>query len=144
MATRSSGLGRLCVNAGGAARRGCVDLKSNIIEYCLKKKGATKDYPFGPEPLVIKVAGKMFALIFEEKSGHIRLNLKCDPLIAENLREQHEAVRPGYHMNKKHWNTITIDGSLSDSEIFSMIDHSYEVVVKKLPKTLRESILDMN
>ncbi|OBZ17121.1 MmcQ/YjbR family DNA-binding protein [Bacillus sp. FJAT-26390] len=115
-------------------------MDNKIIEYCLKKKGATKDYPFGFTPLVIKIAGKMFALIFEEKEGFVYINLKCDPIIAENLREQHEAVRPGYHMNKKHWNTVTIDGSLPDSDIFAMIDHSYDLVVKSLPKSLRELV----
>jgi predicted DNA-binding protein (MmcQ/YjbR family) len=120
------------------------DLKNNIIEYCLKKKGATQEHPFGPTPLVIKVADKMFALIFEETGKLVRLNLKCDPVIAENLREQHESVRPGFHMNKKHWNTIMIDGSLPESDVFDMIDHSYDMVVKKLPKSLRESMLEMN
>ncbi|GIP26576.1 hypothetical protein J23TS9_17060 [Paenibacillus sp. J23TS9] len=115
-------------------------MNNNIIEYCLLKKGATKDYPFGPDPLVIKIAGKMFALIFQDKTDQWLLNLKCDPVIAENLREQHEAVRPGYHMNKKHWNTIIIDGSLPESDVFIMIDHSYDSVVKTLPKSLRESL----
>ncbi|XEC95988.1 MmcQ/YjbR family DNA-binding protein [Paenibacillus tarimensis] len=114
-------------------------MKNNIIEYCLKKNGATKDYPFGPDPLVIKIAGRMFALIFD-KGDYFHLNLKCDPVIAENLREQHETVRPGYHMNKKHWNTITINGSLPESDVFAMIDHSYDMVVKNLPKSLQESI----
>lgn len=116
----------------------------NIMEYCLNKKGATKDYPFGPEPLVIKIGGKIFALIFENKGDYSYINLKCDPVIAENLREQHKNIRPGYHMNKKHWNTITMDGSLPESDVFAMIDHSYDMVVKNLPKTLRESILEMN
>ncbi|MGO4348096.1 MmcQ/YjbR family DNA-binding protein [Paenibacillus sp. MCAF9] len=119
-------------------------MKNNIIEYCLTKNGASKDYPFGFEPLVIKVAGKIFAFIFEDKGEHLRLNLKCDPIIAENLREQHEAVRPGYHMNKKHWNTVTIDGTLPESDVFEMIDHSYELVVKSLSKSLRESINEKN
>ncbi|MFF2018561.1 MmcQ/YjbR family DNA-binding protein [Paenibacillus sp. NPDC058177] len=119
-------------------------MKNNIIEYCLKKQGATEDYPFGFTPVVIKVADKMFAIIFEEKGKDTRLNLKCDPVIAENLREQHESVRPGYHMNKKHWNSITIDGSLPEQDIFDMIDHSYDMVFKKLPKRLRESIAEMN
>ncbi|MDH6373883.1 putative DNA-binding protein (MmcQ/YjbR family) [Paenibacillus sp. PastF-3] len=120
------------------------DLKNNIIEYCLKKKGATQEHPFGPTPLVIKVADKMFALIFEETGKVVRLNLKCDPIIAENLREQHESVQPGFHMNKKHWNSIMIDGSLSESDVFDMIDHSYDMVVKKLPKSLREAIVELN
>ncbi|NOV03704.1 MmcQ/YjbR family DNA-binding protein [Paenibacillus planticolens] len=115
-------------------------MNNNIIAYCLNKKGATKDYPFGPNPLVIKIAGKMFALIFESEGNDSYINLKCDPVIAENLREQHESVRPGYHMNKEHWNSITMDGSLPESDVFQMIDHSYDQVVKKLPKRLRESI----
>lgn len=124
--------------------KGERELKNNIIEYCLKKKGATQEHPFGPTPLVIKVADKMFALIFEETGKVVRLNLKCDPIIAENLREQHDCVRPGFHMNKKHWNSIMIDGSLSALDVFDMIDHSYDMVVKKLPKSLREAILEMN
>lgn len=119
-------------------------MKNSIIEYCLKKKGAAKEYPFGPDPAVIKIAGKMFALIFAEKGSDLRLNLKCDPVIAENLREQNENVLPGYHMNKKHWNTIMINGALPESDIFDMIDHSYDMVVKNLPKSLRESIAEMD
>ncbi|MEC0125084.1 MmcQ/YjbR family DNA-binding protein [Paenibacillus pabuli] len=115
---------------------------NNIIEYCLKKKGAIKDYPFGSNPVVFKIAGKMFALIFEDKENDPYINLKCDPVIAENLREQHEAIRPGYHMNKEHWNTIVIDGSLPEADIFDMIDHSYERVINKLPKTVQKSILE--
>lgn len=125
-------------------RRGETVLKNTIIEYCMQKKGATQEHPFGPAPLVIKVADKMFALIFEEAGMAVRLNLKCDPVIAENLREQHESVRPGYHMNKKHWNSIMIDGSLPEWDLFDMIDHSYDMVVKKLPKSLRESIAEVN
>lgn len=124
-----------------ARAKGDVDLKNTIIEYCLKKKGATLEYPFGPHPLVMKVAGKMFALIFESNGDNVHLNLKCDPIIAENLREQLEAVRPGFHMNKKHWNTVIIDGSLSESDIFDMINHSYDLVVNNLSKSLRESIV---
>lgn len=106
-----------------------------ITEYCLTKPGAVKDYPFGPEPLVIKVGGKMFALL----SGQA-ISLKCDPVVAENLREKNEAITPGYHMNKKHWNSIRVDGSLSADEIRSMIDHSYELVFKGLPKSVREKV----
>ncbi|CAM4420129.1 putative DNA-binding protein (MmcQ/YjbR family) [Paenibacillus endophyticus] len=113
---------------------------NNIIAYCVNKKGAAKEYPFGPDPLVIKIAGKMFALIFENKGDHSYINLKCDPVIAANLREQHHNVRPGYHMNKKHWNTIAMDGSLPESDLFAMIDHSYDMVVKNLPKSVRESL----
>ncbi|MDQ0088993.1 putative DNA-binding protein (MmcQ/YjbR family) [Paenibacillus anaericanus] len=119
-------------------------MKNSIIDYCLKKHGATKEYPFGDDPMVIKIAGKMFALIFEDEGDNFHLNLKCDPVIAANLREQLEAVRPGFHMNKKHWNTVMIDGSLSESEVYDMIDHSYDLVVNNLPKRLRESIAEMN
>ncbi|HBU82108.1 MmcQ/YjbR family DNA-binding protein [Paenibacillus sp. 11B] len=115
-------------------------MKNKIIDYCLKKKGAIKDYPFGADTVVIKIGGKMFALIFEGKADNVRLNLKCDPIIAENLREQHESVQPGYHMNKKHWNTIILDGSLSEQDIYVMIDHSYDMVVKTLSKSLMETI----
>lgn len=108
------------------------------------KKGAAREYPFGPDSMVLKIEGKMFALIFEGKEEYLQINLKCDPMIAENLREQHEAVRPGYHMNKKHWNTITIDGSMPEMDVFEMIDHSYDLVVGNLPKSLRESITKMN
>lgn len=109
------------------------------MEYCLNKKGANLDYPLGAgtDPVAIKIAGKIFALIYEKK-GY--LVLKCDPVAAENLREQHVDVRPGYHMNKQHWNTINLEGSLPVSDIFEMIDHSYDLVVKRLPKSTRESI----
>ncbi|WP_219838122.1 MmcQ/YjbR family DNA-binding protein [Paenibacillus sp. R14(2021)] len=112
-------------------------MKNNFIEYCLNKKGAIKDYPLGSDPLAIKIEGKIFALFYEGKGF---LNLKCDPVISQNLREQHEDVRPGYHMNKHHWNSIILEGSLPESDIFEMIDHSYNLVVKSLPKNIRESI----
>ena len=105
------------------------------IDYCLSKKGAVKDYPFGPKPLVMKVAGKMFALLSD---GDI--SLKCNPVIAENLREQHSSVKPGYHLNKKHWNTVHLDGSVPNEELESMIDHSYELVVASLTKSVRQSL----
>ncbi|MFC4810620.1 MmcQ/YjbR family DNA-binding protein [Paenibacillus sp. GCM10023250] len=106
-----------------------------IVDYCLSLKCAEKDYPFGPEPLVMKVGGKMFAIIADNV-----VSLKCDPVIAENLREQHAAVKPGYHLNKKHWNSITVDGSLPLDDVFAMIRHSYELVFKGLPKAERQRI----
>ena len=112
-------------------------MKHNLIAYCLNKKGAMKDYPSGPDRIAIKIADKIFALFFEKK-GY--LVLKCDPVIAESLREQHEDVRPGYHMNKQHWNTIILAGSLPESDIFAMIDQSYDLVVNSLPKRIRASI----
>lgn len=108
-----------------------------VVTYCEGKKGAVKDYPFGPEPLVMKVGGKMFALISDSS-----VSLKCDPAIAENMREQHAAVKPGYHLNKKHWNTVELDGSLSDDEVKSMIDHSYELVLASLTKAARAEVLE--
>ncbi|WP_427050739.1 MmcQ/YjbR family DNA-binding protein [Paenibacillus sp. TC-CSREp1] len=111
-----------------------------MMSYCLAKKGAVKEYPFGPDAAVIKVADKMFALLFEGNGEDSRINLKCDPIIAENLREQHEAVKPGYHMNKKHWNTVMLDDSLPNGDIYAMIDHSYNLVVQKLPKRVQETL----
>ncbi|MFC5649347.1 MmcQ/YjbR family DNA-binding protein [Paenibacillus solisilvae] len=105
----------------------------DITEYCLSKPGAVKDYPFGPDPLVVKIGGKMFALL----SGS-SISLKCDPAIAENLREQYEAITPGYHLSKKHWNSIRVDGSIQGEELQDMIDHSYRLVVKGLPKAERD------
>ena len=103
--------------------------------YCLNKPGTTESFPFDNKTLVFKVAGKMFALVdvdlFESA------NLKCDPEYAVDLREQYAGITPGYHMNKKHWNTISSDGSVPDSLFFELIDHSYDLVVKGLPKKAR-------
>jgi predicted DNA-binding protein (MmcQ/YjbR family) len=101
--------------------------------YCLNKKGATEDLPFGPETLVLKVGGKMFALIFGEDVP--RINLKCDPAMAMELRRKYPSVKPGYHMNKQHWNTVEVNGSILEREVLNMIDHSYELVVKGLKKS---------
>ena len=104
-----------------------------LRKYLLDKPGATEEFPFGPSAMVFKVKGKMFALIAVEKTP-LRINLKCDPELALHLRAAYSAVQPGYHMNKKHWNTIIIDGSLPDEEIVTMIDDSYDLVVKGLGK----------
>jgi predicted DNA-binding protein (MmcQ/YjbR family) len=106
--------------------------------YCLSKKGAHEDFPFGEDTLVIKVLGKMFTLA--NLDGPLSINLKCDPEKAIELREQYPAVRPGYHMDKRHWNTIYIDGSVSVKLIKEWIDHSYDLVVAKLPKKMQEGI----
>jgi predicted DNA-binding protein (MmcQ/YjbR family) len=105
-------------------------------DYCLSKKAVTEWTPFGPDALVFKVLDKMFALT--DIINFESINLKCDPIRAVELREQYPAVIPGFHMNKKHWNTIIMDGSLSDSLIFELVDHSYNLVVEKLPKAQRE------
>ena len=102
-------------------------------EYCLTKPGAAEETPFGPDTLVFKVGGKMFALASLDEVP-VRVNLKCDPDLALELRDRYEQVRPGYHMNKKHWNTIEIETGIPDGEIRKMIDHSYDLVVGSLPK----------
>ena len=108
-------------------------------EYCLKKRGVSEDSPFGPEHIVFKVGGKMFALLaFEEIPP--TANLKCDPDLALELRDRYEEVRPGYHMNKKHWNTVQIGGAIPQQELTKMIDHSYELVVRSLPRAERERL----
>src|SRR3954447_8711037 len=102
-------------------------------EYCLTKAGVTEETPFGPDNLVFKVAGKMFALLGLDDVP-ARANLKCDPDLALELRDRYDDVTPGYHMNKKHWNTVVIDGAIPKAELTKMIDHSYELVVQSLPK----------
>jgi predicted DNA-binding protein (MmcQ/YjbR family) len=100
-----------------------------LREYCLKKDNVTEGFPFGEETLVLKVKGKIFALI--NLDGDPSLNLKCDPSFALELREKYSSVTPGYHMNKKHWNTIILDGSVPDIELFSWVDHSYDLIKGK-------------
>ena len=115
-----------------------MDLES-FREYCLKKPGATEGTPFGETVLVFKVSGKMFALAALDEV-RARVNLKCDPDLALELRDRYEQVRPGYHMNKKHWNTVEIDSGIPEAELRKMIDHSYELVVQSLPKAQRTSL----
>jgi len=110
-----------------------------IIEYCLSKKGAIEDFPFDEETLVFKVGGKMFALIPLEKIP-LQINLKCDPEKAIELREQYEDVQPGWHMSKKYWNTVILDGNIRLPELKDWIDHSYDEVVKGLKKSERDKI----
>ena len=98
-------------------------------DYCLGKEGVTEEFPFGINTLVLKVNGKMFALTDVENFEGI--NLKCLPEEALELREQYEAVQPGYHMNKKHWNTVVMDGSIPDRLMKEWIDQSYNLVAKK-------------
>lgn len=113
----------------------------NIEEYrnyCLRKKGVTEEFPFDENVLVFKVMGKIFALT--DVNEFETINLKCDPEEAVLLREKYDAVQPGYHMNKKHWNTILLDGSVPDKYIFQWIDHSYDRVVEGLTKKLKEEL----
>src|ERR1044071_1385197 len=107
-----------------------------LRDYCLQQQGVTEDFPFGPDVLVFKVGGKLFLL-----AGLIegdRFNAKCDPDRAIELREQYDEVQPGYHMNKKHWNTVYMTGSLKGSLLRELIDHSYELVFKSLPEKTRK------
>ena len=105
-------------------------------EYCLTKPKATEGTPFGETVLVFKVAGKMFALMSLDEIP-TTANLKCDPDLALELRDRYEHVRPGYHMNKKHWNTVEIEGGIPETELRKMIDHSYDLVVQSLPRATR-------
>lgn len=112
----------------------------NLKKYLLNKPEALEDFPFGPEAAVYKVRNKMFALIFTS-ANETRINLKCDPVEAEQLRMVFDAVLPGYHMNKKHWNTLIINGSIPDAEVKRMIDNSYALVVEKLGKSAAHLLL---
>ena len=109
-----------------------------VRDYCMQKPATTEGLPFGEDTLVFKVAGKIFLLIGLEQGN--RFNVKCDPELAVELREQHTEVQPGYHMNKTHWNTVFIDGSLTYKQIYGMIDHSYELIVKSLPKKVQAEL----
>jgi predicted DNA-binding protein (MmcQ/YjbR family) len=107
--------------------------------YCLSKAGTEECLPFDAHTLVFKVMGKMFALTSLNKES-FTVNLKCDPDRAVELREEHDAVQPGYHMNKKHWNTVDFEAGLRNSFLIEFIDHSYEMVVKGFTKKLKEEL----
>ena len=109
-----------------------------FYEFCLSKKGVTQQFPFDENTLVFKVAGKIFASTSLEKweNGTPAINLKCDPNRAIELRDQYEGIIPGYHSNKKHWNTIAINADVPDQNIAVLIDHSYELVYNKLTKKI--------
>jgi predicted DNA-binding protein (MmcQ/YjbR family) len=121
-----------CIHCSLGQNKYIMEFES-LRAYLLKKKGAYEDFPFGPEVMVSKVNGKMFALVFLEDSP-LSMNLKCDPDLSMHLRGFYNAVQPGYHMNKRHWNTIILDDSIPDDEIYALIDDSYELVVKGLKK----------
>lgn len=109
-------------------------------DYCLRKKGVEETFPFGEETLVFKVMGKMFALTGLDEIA-CSVNLKCDPDWAIELREMHpDDIAPGYHMNKKHWNTVQFEQGLDDAFLKKLIDHSYELVVASLPKKTRDEL----
>jgi len=109
-----------------------------IRMYCLSKREVSEDLPFDNTTLVFRVKGKIFLLTNIEMTTFI--NVKCEPALAIELRESHPEISPGYHMNKKHWNTISLEGDLSIILIFELIDHSYEQVIKSLPKSLKREL----
>ena len=109
-----------------------------LRDYCLSKKGVEETTPFGDDVLVYKVMGKMFALTSMEDPSSV--NLKCDPNYAIDLGEQFSEIQPGYHMSKKHWNTISYDGAVDDTLILKLVDHSYDLVVCGLSKALRKEM----
>ena len=111
-----------------------------LRDYCLSKPAVEECMPFGDETLVFKVAGKIFLLA--PLSASLSMNVKCDPELAIELREKHPEVKPGYHMNKKMWNTVDLTGTLSDKQIIGFIDHSYQQVVAGLPKKIQQEILN--
>jgi predicted DNA-binding protein (MmcQ/YjbR family) len=103
--------------------------------YCLSKLGATEDFPFDQKTLVFKVKGKMFSLTSIE--NFVSINLKCDPEKALELRADYAGIKPGFHMNKKHWNTVILNEDVTDQLVKELVDHSYDLVVKSLPKKIR-------
>ena len=111
-----------------------------LRDRCLSFVGAEETFPFGPETSVFKVGGKMFALS-QLGAESLRVSVKCEPQLVEALRAEHAAVIPGYHLNKRHWNTVILDGSLADEAVGEMIEDSYDLVVSKLPKA-RQRALD--
>ena len=112
---------------------------AELRDQCLSCTGAEETFAFGPKTSVFKVAGKMFALS-QIGAGSLRVSLKCEPELAEALRGAHAAVLPGYHLDKRHWNTVIIDGSLADQAVRDMIEDSYDLVVSKLPRARRRAL----
>jgi predicted DNA-binding protein (MmcQ/YjbR family) len=108
--------------------------------YCLNKKGVTESFPFDDKILVYKVMDKIFALT--DINEFASINLKCDPILAIEYRETYAGVTPGYHMNKKHWNTIAMDGSIPDNLVYRWIDDSYNLVVAQLPLAVQKELLE--
>jgi predicted DNA-binding protein (MmcQ/YjbR family) len=112
--------------------------REQLRDYCLSRKASVEEFPFGEEVAVFKVMGKVFALL--PVDGALSISLKCDPIFAQLLRDTYPAVTPGWHLNKKHWNSVKIDDSIAEDEILEMVDHSYDQVVKGLTKVQREAL----
>jgi predicted DNA-binding protein (MmcQ/YjbR family) len=115
-----------------------TELRNALINF----PAVTEEEPFGPDTIVYKVAGKVYAL--STYQSPLAVNLKCDSTRAQELRNRYDAVQPGYHMNKKHWNTVTIDGSLPKSLLLELIEHSYDLVVNGLPKKAQKKVKEMS
>ena len=126
------------LKCGKKSKRSCMNFSVDDVRcHIMAKPRVIEETPFGPEVLVYKIRGKIFAILrFEDEVGQI--NLKCDPERALQVRDEHETILPGYHMNKKHWNTLVIDGSLSSHLVGELIDHSYQLVVKGSSQKTRE------
>ena len=114
-----------------------------FYEYCLSKPGVTEHFPFNEDTLVLKVGNKMFLLssLSSWEMGNPEVNLKCDPEKAQELRAEYEGIQPGYHMSKKHWNTVAINDAIQDALVKELIDHSYELVFNSLPNKIKNEIL---
>jgi predicted DNA-binding protein (MmcQ/YjbR family) len=107
--------------------------------WCLRQPGAIEDFPFGPEHSVFKVGGKMFALSALDRVP-LEVSVKCEPELAVGLRDSYPAIRPGYHLNKRHWNTLTLDGSLPDQFVRDLIEDSYDLILSALPQRVRAQL----
>ena len=112
---------------------------SELREWCLEHEGAFEDFPFTAEHSVFKVHGKMFALSALGREP-LEVSVKCEPELAVALRNSYPAIRPGYHLNKRHWNTVTLDGSLPDGLVRDLVEDSYDLVVSARPKRVREAL----
>ena len=113
--------------------------RDEVLDLCGSLPGAVEDYPFGDDVTVFKIGGRIFALVpLLNEPG--TMNLKCDPALALELRARHRAIRPGYHQDKRHWNTIELDGSVDEDELRELIDHSYQLVLAKLPRAIRDGL----
>ena len=110
-----------------------------LRRWCLERPGAAEEFPFGPETSVFKVAGKMFAL-GRLDSEPLRVSLKCEPELAGALRRDHAAIQPGYHLNKRHWNTVTLDETLADELVLGMLEDSYDLVVSAMSRATRDRL----
>ena len=115
------------------------------FEYCLSKKGITEHFPFDEDTLVFKVGGKMFALssLSQWEKGNPSVNLKCDPERAEELRAEYDDIKPGFHMSKVHWNTVSVNSDISDKMVRELIDHSYDLIFKSLTKKLQNEVSNL-